>query len=135
MIGRVWEVKAFVEVRVTFPGMHRWPDAPDGVRWLRDPHHHEFHVVARVMAAHDDRAIETLTLADGIREFIGRTWTLKCAPAGPRFHDLGTLSCEQIARAILDHFDCEEVTVLEDGQHGGGVVRVYQPGTARPVQA
>lgn len=45
---------------VTFQreGIHKYPDAPEGVEFLRHPHRHIFHFKVEIEVFHDDRDIE-----------------------------------------------------------------------------
>ena len=48
------------KIWVTFSktGMHRYPEAPEDVSYLRHPHRHKFLFKATVTVEHDDREIE-----------------------------------------------------------------------------
>lgn len=39
-------------------GFHRYPDAPEEVKYLRDVHRHQFHFKVGVEVTHDNRDIE-----------------------------------------------------------------------------
>ena len=45
---------------VTFrkEGIHKYPDAPEGVTFLKFPHRHIFHFKVKLEVFHDDRDIE-----------------------------------------------------------------------------
>ena len=45
---------------VTFQkeGIHKYPDAPEGVEFLKYPHRHMFHFKVMIEVFHDDRDIE-----------------------------------------------------------------------------
>lgn len=101
-------------VTTSFPGQHRYEDAPDEVAFLRTPHRHTFHVRAELEVFHDDRELEFLLCQRAINTFI----------LGHFDFDLGTASCEQIAAQIAaflirSYGDREvKVEVSEDGENG-----------------
>ena len=43
-------------------GIHKYPDAPEGVEFLRHPHRHMFHFEVELEVFHDDRDIEFILL-------------------------------------------------------------------------
>lgn len=96
-----------------FVWFHKWPEAPESVKYLRDLHRHEFHVKVYVLAKHDDRAIEFQTLKLQVDEYIlfhKQTWS-------------ESSSCEMLAKDILSGLRVRElpvfsVEVLEDGENG-----------------
>ena len=49
---------------VTFrkEGIHKYPDAPDGVEFLKYPHRHIFHFRVELEVFHDDRDVEFILL-------------------------------------------------------------------------
>lgn len=105
-------MQAFVCVKLRFEGHHCWPAAPDEVDFLRHRHRHEFHVEAEKLVHHDDRDTEFILLKRAMRAHIHRTY-----PQG----ELGTKSCEMLARELAEMFHLRRCVVLEDGENGGGV--------------
>jgi hypothetical protein len=119
-----------IESKIVFEGIHCWPDAPVSVPFLREPHRHMFVVRARKAVRHDDRDVE----------FIEFGWTIhaKIAAMYPAFgvsafgrpetpRDLGTTSCEQLARRLVEEFDLESCSVHEDDENGAIVYREAHP--------
>lgn len=113
---------AEIAVRARFVGFHAWPDAPPLRSYLASRHRHEFHVELRARVTHDDRQIEFHDLKDHLSESLP-----------DRNEELGAMSCEMIARRLLDRLDdrygdallwCE---VWEDGEVGA---RVYGRGAS-----
>jgi hypothetical protein len=109
---------------VTFQreGIHCYPDAPEGVEFLKHPHRHIFHFRVEVEVFHDDRDIEFILFKRELEALF----------------DDGTLmldykSCEMLAEEILvyvtTHYGgrCVIVDVSED-QENGSTVR-YEPTT------
>lgn len=90
-------IKTLIVVKGQFEGIHCWPECPyEGVSFLRVPHRHIFHVVAKIEVTHDDREIEFIlakrTLGNFLYEFYHR-------------HDLGSKSCEMLAKEIGEHLN------------------------------
>lgn len=107
-------MKRFIEIRFTFIGIHRWPNAPMGVAYLRYPHRHVFHVRCRQRVSHNDREIEFLIYKERVS-----SWLVGHFPDTPNGeNDLGTLSCEALAEMLMIEFDLEECEVSEDGENG-----------------
>lgn len=111
----------YVYCQTRFIGFHRWPDAPEEVKFLRDMHRHEFHVKATVKVKHDNRDVEFITLKDAIDQFM--------RPLNPRqtVMHYQTKSCEMIAKEIIEglenaSYDVYSVEVSEDGENGAIVV-------------
>ena len=97
-------------------GFHCWPDAPDTLSYLKDRHRHVFVIECNFKVSHDDRQIEIISQQHQIEEFIRDRHGI---PAG-----FGSMSCEAIAREIVDFYpDCISCTVREDGFGGATVTR------------
>jgi len=85
--------------------------------YLADRHRHLFHVRVEVPVMHDERDVEFHEL----RDYAEMWW--------PRDGELGSMSCESIARDIAGHvlqnwpLPWIQVSVSEDGE-AGAVVRI-----------
>jgi hypothetical protein len=95
--------------RTRFEGFHCWPDAPDEVRFLRDPHRHEFHVRVWHEVNHDNRDIEFILYKRSVDMLI-RTAKMH--------EDTMHWSCETWARYIGERMQAATVEVSEDGENG-----------------
>ena len=67
--------KKFIFVTFQKEGIHKYPDAPEGVEFLRHPHRHLFHFRVDIEVFHDDRDIELdyrscEMMADDLAEYI-----------------------------------------------------------------
>lgn len=103
-----------VIIKFQFEGVHSWPDCPlDEVLFLRSPHRHIFHVVAKKYVDHDDRDIEIIMLKRSMETYVYEQWN----------GDLHSMSCEMIARHLLNIFALAYCSVLEDGENGAEVIR------------
>lgn len=81
----------FITVKTKFEGVHCYPNAPEEVAYLRNPHRHEFHVEAEIEVFHDDRELEFIMVKHRIDEFF-------------EIHsELGSMSCEMIAMELRNH--------------------------------
>jgi hypothetical protein len=102
---------------VTFAlhGIHRYPNAPDAVSYLRDPHRHLFKFKVQIEVQHDDREIEFHMFQNWLKGLYSNNVL-----------QLDHKSCEMLARdllhEILSTYDCAyraiEVEVSEDGECG-----------------
>lgn len=96
-------------------GIHHWPgcDIPE-VEYLKHPHRHLFHIKAHAFVNHDDRDLEFIKLQHEIRDYLfGRYWneTFNCLM-------FGAMSCEMIARELIETFELSMCEVSEDGENG-----------------
>jgi len=96
-------------------GTHNWPTCPfDEVDYLRVPHRHIFHIKAYKQVNHDDRDVEFIMLKHDIREHL----TLAYANIESKLLVFGAMSCEMIARELIDRFDLTRCEVNEDNENG-----------------
>lgn len=103
-------------------GFHNWPSAQDILPnrgYLSSRHRHVFHVLVTVPVLHDDRDVEFHELRDHAESW----W--------PDDGEMGSMSCEVIARHIAEHVNARwslpwvNVQVSEDGEAGADV-RIQQ---------
>lgn len=95
-------------------GYHYWKDAPEEVAFLRNNHRHRFEIRCWFPVTHDDRQIEIFLQERAIEAYLKGQY-------GDEMQ-LGGMSCEMLAKQLIDVFHCESVEVLEDGR-GGAYVR------------
>lgn len=98
-----------IVIRTEFIAFHRWKDAPEEHKYLRDLHRHTFGVVAKKPIVHGDRDIEFIDLKNRVNEFLVLTSKQKKT----EFY-----SCEHWAEQIANEFEFSEVEVNEDGENG-----------------
>lgn len=111
---------------VTFQkeGIHRYPDAPDGVEFLKNPHRHIFHFRVDVDVFHNDRDIEFILFKRELEALYSEA-TLQ----------VDYKSCEMLAEDLIDYISKKypgrkiTVEVSEDGENGA-TLSYY---TASPV--
>lgn len=110
-----------VVVSLQVEGVHCWADCPiEDVLFLRDPHRHMFHIKATKVVSHDDRDVEIIMLKRAMKHNLLVLYSDKTKAAlsieEPLF--FGTMSCEMIARHLLEKFELSSCEVLEDGENG-----------------
>jgi 6-pyruvoyl-tetrahydropterin synthase len=110
-----------VFVTTTFAALHRWPDAPEPVVYLRDLHRHLFHVRVELDVQHNDREVEFLMLKDWLDSTLAvmlQRHDEKITPS------IGSTSCEAVCEALAasltDRYPGRGclVAVSEDGENG-----------------
>lgn len=114
-------------IRFELEGIHNWPAAkeifPD-VGFLSDPHRHMFHFEMKKQVNHDDRDVEIIRFKREVMGFLmkryGTSTELDALPY--RHLDFGSKSCEMLARELCTEFDCNYVSVIEDGENGAEIV-------------
>ena len=106
-------VKKNIWVTFEKEGIHKYPDAPDEVDFLRYPHRHMFHFKVQIEVYNDDRDIEF---------FIFKRW-LESLYADDILQ-LDYKSCEMmaddLAKQIKDKYPGRQLSidVSEDGENG-----------------
>ena len=104
-----------ISVSTSFEFVHCWPEAPEEVQYLQNPHRHVFHVNALIEVFHDDRELEFIMVKHFIDSKINaalKDW-------------LVSTSCEQMCDFILHTLQSQygsmrdiTVSVFEDGENG-----------------
>jgi hypothetical protein len=110
-------MKTSVIVRLQVDGMHNFPKAAElfpEVAFLADRHRHMFHIEAKKEVFHDDRDVEFLMFKRDITDFLKQIYY----KPETRTHEFGPMSCEMIAKQILNQFNCTAVSVWEDLENG-----------------
>lgn len=106
--------KTIVWVTTQFVAFHRWKEAPDNVRFLRDYHRHIFHVQIGMDVSHSNREIEFFQFKEKVDIFLRLTYEMKKLDE----------SCEMIASRLLETFNAVFVEVSEDGENGARVIHL-----------
>ena len=94
-------------------GFHYYPGAPKKVAFLEHMHRHMFQFVVKYKVSDLDREKEIFIETDRIKLFLELKYGQPC-----KFR---AMSCEMIAKVILEHFAEQGVyyvKVLEDGKGG-----------------
>lgn len=112
-------MKTFVVVTLQVEGTHRWEECPiEEVSYLRNDHRHMFHIKATKAVSHDDRDIEIIQLKHELRTYLGKYFKQES-----QLCVFGKMSCEMIAKELMDEFQLNSCEVLEDGENGAIVRR------------
>ena len=109
-------IKSEVYCTLQIEGTHNWPNCPfDEVGYLRDPHRHVFHIKAHKVVNHDDRDTEFIMLKGQIQRYINQKY---CSILNQTFCEFGAMSCEMLARELIDEFGLCRCEVNEDNENG-----------------
>jgi hypothetical protein len=109
----------FIWVTFQKEGIHKYPDAPEGVEFLKYPHRHMFHFRVEMEVFHDDRDVEFILLKRELEAL----------------YDVGTLqldykSCEMMADDLYEYLEdkyAERDVVIEVSEDGENGTRAYYP--------
>lgn len=82
--------KTFIIVKTQFEGMHCYPNAPEEVAFLKNPHRHMFHVEAEIEVFHEDRELEFILVKRDLNKWLASIQLENC-------------SCETIAKVLQDY--------------------------------
>lgn len=106
-------MKKFIVIKTDFPAVHSWPGCNvPGVEFLQHPHRHIFFAVIKFKVTHNDRDIEFINMKSKIDQFIANNYREK---------NIGAMSCESIAEAILTKFGACYVSIFEDNENGAEI--------------
>ena len=105
----------FIFVTFQKEGIHAYPDAPEGVEFLRHPHRHMFHFRVDIEVYHDDRDIEFILFKRDLEEFYGDD---------AYGISLDNKSCEMLADELAEYVRDTypgrdlKIEISEDGENG-----------------
>lgn len=106
-------MRTLIIVKTQFSAVHCWPECPfDEVSFLRYPHRHLFYVTVKFKVNHDHRDKEFLMVKNVLEKYISIAFNGK---------DLGSMSCETMARKIKVEMDADYVSVYEDNENGAEI--------------
>ena len=111
-------MNTYIGVHLEVEGIHRWKgvmETPykDEMSYLVDFHRHNFIIDCEMKVHHDDRDKEFISLKHDIMSYLRQEfWSTQ--------HQLcwfGDMSCEMIARLLLEKFGLTKCKVSEDGEN------------------
>lgn len=110
-----YELRAEVYCTLQIEGVHNWPECPyDEVSYLRNLHRHVFYIKAHKAVNHDDRDCEFIMLKHEIANFLHQQYFKDKY----NLHVFGRMSCEEIARELIEEFELSRCEVSEDNENG-----------------
>lgn len=117
------QIRRSIIVRGNVIGFHKWPNAPDEVKFLRDLHRHVFRAYVQIEVEHNQRQHEFFTVQKVLNEQLGMLPIKR--------EDDSDMSCEQIAQRLFGNFTSLnfpvfKVLVSEDGENAAVFERIYQ---------
>lgn len=110
----------FIWVTFQKEGIHKYPDAPEGVEFLRNEHRHIFHFKVELEVFHDDRDVEFILFKRELENLYSNKTLM-----------LDYKSCEMISDDLASYIHKIHpsrdliITVSEDGENGA---TCYYPG-------
>jgi len=110
-------MNTYIIVRLQVEGLHNFPAAREifpEVGFLADGHRHIFHMEVKKEVFHDNRDVEFIMFKRNVISYLKDRYY----DSSIRCHDFGPLSCEMIARELLENFECKSVSVWEDLENG-----------------
>jgi hypothetical protein len=94
-------------------GIHCYPNAPEGVEFLKHPHRHMFHFKATISVTHNDRELEFILIKRELENlYNGGTM------------QIDSKSCEMLAEELIEYISQKypgryiEIEISEDGENG-----------------
>ena len=105
-----------VFVTLGVEGLHNWPDCDiEEVSFLRATHRHIFGVKCYFPVRHDCRDVEFIVAKRRVTSYLREKY-------GDGVCDFGAMSCEMIAKDLVERFSLAKCVVDEDGENGAEVV-------------
>lgn len=96
-------------------GTHCWPNCDiEEVSYLRNSHRHLFYIKAFKQVFHSDRDVEFIEFQHDIKSYLHN----KYFNDHLRLHEFGALSCEMLAKELIQQFDLVRCEVNEDNENG-----------------
>lgn len=115
-------MKSKIVVRHSFVALHRYENAPEDVKFLRDLHRHRFEVEVQISVYHEDRELEFILVKDKLGTILTDLMRFNNQIAENR------MSCEQMAEYIIGQLQAKygderfyQCSVFEDGENGAVV--------------
>lgn len=112
-----------IVVRFTVEAIHNWPDAAKfepTMAFLAFPHRHIFHFEAKKSVAHDDRDVEIIVFKRELMDYFNRNYF----DLSLNLCNFGSKSCEMLANDLVEAYDLDEASCLEDNENGATVTKL-----------
>jgi hypothetical protein len=109
-------------VKLQVEGIHFWKDCDiEDVDFLANPHRHIFHITCKKEVTHDDRDIEIIRMKRQVLLFLEQKYAKTPSVIKGTVCWFGGMSCEMIARVLLEKFELNYCKVLEDNENGAEI--------------
>lgn len=101
----------YIYVSTQFEGFHKYPDAPNGVEFLKHRHRHIFYLKIYIEVFHNERDIEFILFKRYINSLV-------------QDNDFNNLSCESIADKLYKVINNDypkrriKIDISEDNENG-----------------
>ena len=116
-------MKTNVIVTLQVEGTHNWPLASqiagEEVNYLDNPHRHIFYILCKKEVSHSDRDIEFIRFKHEISDYLFHSYF----DITYKLHYFGSQSCEMISKELLNKFDLEYCSVMEDNENGAEIFK------------
>ena len=105
----------YIKIKTEFEGFHKYENAPEEVKFLRNLHRHIFKVEVKIEVRENDRELEFFIVKRNLNRLIEQY----------KRESEETDSCEMVAEYILDYLEATyrarriQVEVSEDGENSG----------------
>lgn len=109
-------MRSTVIIQLEVEGFHRYPSAPEEVSFLSNDHRHTFIVRCGYSVSHDNREKEIFIQRNLIGNYLHTEYQTPCK--------FGAMSCEMIAREILDRWEDDQMIWCEVWEENTGGARV-----------
>lgn len=107
-------------IKLQVEGIHQWSGCDiDEVSFLKHPHRHIFYIECKKKVTHNDRDIEIIQLKRAIQNWLDFNFFRN------KFNCLffAELSCEDIAERLIEKFNLNYCSVLEDNENGAEITK------------
>lgn len=115
-------MKTNIIVAVTAEGLHMFPDANIHFAesgYLKHLHRHLFYITLKLHVNHDNRDKEFFVVRHEVIKYLND----KYFNTNYNMLVFGSMSCEMICRELLEQFECEYVSCLEDNECGSEIFK------------
>ncbi len=125
-------LKTNIIISLQIEGFHCWPDAKNifpKMGFLSERHRHIFYIVAKKKVYHSDRDVEIIDFKRLIYSYLIDKYHQSEFNEKDNsypfeyFCEFGAMSCEMIAQELLEKFDLEYCSVLEDNENGAECIK------------
>lgn len=110
-------MKTEVVIQISVEGFHNYPGAPEQVKFLSYNHRHTFIIKCAYQVTDLNREKEIFICRDEVLQYLYECYGVPC--------DFGAMSCEMIAKEILDYGEVDGMVWCEvwEENTGGAIVK------------